>query len=112
MTFTVTFKRLLGDFCLCDVFGMTGMIVNDKPAMGYDSVIPCNSDSTVDATASTELSSAAALRLKAAGRKCKCAAHPRIHVHRPCPVDLAVKTVSNNLRTFDALLLLSPLALW
>ena len=68
--------------------------VNDKPAMGYDSVVPCSSDGIEEESDKDGECSAAALRLKAAGRKCKCAAHPRVHVQRPCPVDLAVKTVS------------------
>jgi hypothetical protein len=67
--------------------------INDKPAMGYDSVVPCSGDG-VDEERSGGVSPTAAFRLKAAGRKCKCAAHPRVHMHRPCPVDLAVKTVS------------------
>ena len=73
--------------------------VNDKPAMGYDSVQPLTDTAADTADSSNRCcpavdGSAAGLRLKAAGRECKCAAHPRVHVHRPCAVDLAVKTVS------------------
>jgi hypothetical protein len=96
--------QLFGFDVLLDKDGNPHLLeVNDKPAMGYDSVQPLT-DTAVDTADSSNRCcpaaddsasvSAAGLRLKAAGRECKCAAHPRVHVHRPCSVDLVVKTVS------------------
>ena len=96
--------QLFGFDVLLDKEGNPHLLeVNDKPAMGYDSVQPLTDTAADTADSSNRCCpavdesadvSAAGLRLKAAGRECKCAAHPRVHVHRPCSVDLAVKTVS------------------
>ena len=89
--------QIFGFDILLDADGAPHLLeVNDKPSMGYDSVMPTADlevgfDSTDGSEQQKELFSAAAARLKAGGRECKCAAHPRPHVHRPCPVDLAVK---------------------
>lgn len=86
--------QLLGFDVLLDKDATPHLLeVNDKPAMGYDSVVPCDNEGRYEGKDSGSPSSTpAALRLKARGCKCKCSAHPRPHVHRPCPVDLEVKT--------------------